>query len=186
MTPEQISLVRSRARCLYDNRQMQAVLDDMAQRISQQLVHANPLVLCVMNGGLITTAGLLSRLDFPLQLDYIHATRYRDQTRGAELQWKALPGSSLRDRVVLVVDDILDEGVTLARILQWCGEQQARQTFSAVLVDKQHDRRQVELQADFTGLQVPDHYLFGFGMDYKGFLRNAPGIFAVHPDDLDA
>ena len=184
MMPDNLDQVRARALCLFDEAAVEAALDRMAAGISARLSNSNPLILCVMSGGLIITGRLATRLHFPLQMDYIHATRYQNTTRGKELHWKAMPALPLAGRVVLVVDDILDEGVTLRRILDWCHEQQASEVYSAVLVDKQHDRKHSALKADFTGLEVDDHYLFGYGMDYKGYLRNCPGIFAVHPDDL--
>jgi hypoxanthine phosphoribosyltransferase len=96
------------------------------------------------------------------------------------LHWKALPQLPFLDRVVLVVDDILDEGHTLQAILNAIRAQGAREVFTAVLVDKQHDRKaSPDLKADFVGLEAPDRYLFGYGMDYKEYWRNAAGIYAV-------
>jgi len=114
-----------------------------------------------------------------LEIDYIHATRYRGETAGADLQWKAKPTTALKGRVVLVIDDILDEGHTLQGILEYLQQEQTTEIYSAVLVEKHHGRRVAGLSADFVGLDVDDHYVFGYGMDYKGYLRNAPGIYAV-------
>jgi len=137
------------------------------------------LLLCVMTGGLVTASELFIRLDFPLQLDYLHATRYQGGTRGSELQWITRPSQDLEGRTVLVVDDILDEGLTLAAILDYCREQGAAAVYSMVLVEKQHDRKASDLKADFVGLPVEDRYVFGYGMDYHGYLRNVRGIYAV-------
>ena len=114
----------------------------------------------------------------PLQYDYIHATRYAGKTRGGELNWVAESGISLEDRHVLIIDDINDEGLTLAAIVKHCKEKNPLSVKTVVLVDKQHDRKQ-GAPADYVGLSVEDRYVFGYGMDYKGYLRNAPGIFAV-------
>lgn len=159
--------------------QVSAAYDKLARAIDSELRDRNPLVLAVMLGGLIPAAQLLTRLDFPLDFDYAHATRYRGETRGADLQWKARPGMSLEGRCVLVVDDILDEGLTLAAVLKWCREQGAEQVLSAVLVHKDHDRKPALKAADFTGLNVPDRYVFGCGMDYQGRFRNLRGIYAL-------
>jgi hypoxanthine phosphoribosyltransferase len=164
---------------LHPKQAVEAALDRMAAQITAQLADSNPLLLCVLTGGIIPTGQLTTRLDFPLQLDYLHATRYRGATRGGELNWIAHPSISLRDRVVLVIDDILDEGTTLAAIIEHCRDEGASQVYSAVLVDKLHDRKHHHMKADFTGLEVPDRYVFGYGMDYKDYLRNAPGIYAV-------
>jgi hypoxanthine phosphoribosyltransferase len=181
---EQISAVRKRACCLHTEQQVEAALDAMAVAITKRLSDSNPVLLCIMNGGLIVCGKLATRLNFLLQMDYLHATRYRDKTVGADLQWKSYPETPLAGRVVLVVDDILDEGATLQNIIEYCSAQGASEVLSAVLVEKQHKRKLPDLQADFVGLEVDDFYLYGYGMDYKGYLRNAAGIFAVAQQDV--
>lgn len=158
--------------------QAEVALDNMARKISAKHQNNKPLIICVMNGGLIVTGCLLSRLDFPLEQDYMHATRYRGETQGGELNWVVEPQYPLENRHVLIVDDILDEGYTLAAIVAHCKEKGAVSVETAVLVEKMHNRKQ-GIQADYVGMEIDDRYLFGYGMDYKGFLRNAPGIFAV-------
>lgn len=156
-----------------------AAFDRMAAEIRAVLKDANPVVLCVMLGGLIPTARLLVRFDFPLELDYVHATRYRGDTRGHELHWRARPATVLTGRDVLVIDDILDEGITLAGVLDFCRDQGAKTVRSAVLVDKRHGRKKSLQRADFTGLEVDDRYVFGCGMDYRDCFRNLRSIHAV-------
>ena len=174
----EIRRVRAEADCLFSAQEVEAALDRLAEQLTSRHEHRNPLVLCVMNGGLIATAGLLQRMDFPLQVDYLHATRYRGETRGGELHWLHEPAHSLAGRAVIVVDDILDEGYTLAAIVEHCREQGAASVESVALVEKDHPRKQ-GIAADYVGLVVADRYVFGYGMDYKDYLRNAPGIFAV-------
>ncbi|MDT8384860.1 MAG: hypoxanthine-guanine phosphoribosyltransferase [Gammaproteobacteria bacterium] len=178
VTQQHIRQVRAEADCLFNAEQVETALDRMAENISDKHSDNNPLVLCVMNGGLIVTGCLLLRLDFPLEQDYLHATRYRGATQGGDIKWLVEPAHSLKGRHVLVIDDILDEGYTLAAIVEHCREAGALSVETVVLVEKLHDRKQ-GIQADYIGLQVADRYVFGFGMDYKGFLRNAAGIFAV-------
>jgi hypoxanthine phosphoribosyltransferase len=173
-----IKQVRAEADCLVSIEQAEHALDNMAAEILARHQNNNPLIVCVMNGGLIVTGCLLSRLDFPLEQDYMYATRYRGETQGGELKWIVEPQHSLKDRHVLIVDDILDEGYTLAAIVLHCRKHGAASVETAVLVEKMHDRKQ-GLRADYVGLELEDRYLFGYGMDYKGYLRNAPGIFAV-------
>jgi hypoxanthine phosphoribosyltransferase len=134
-----------------------------------------------MNGGFVPGARLVTRLEFPLWIDYIHATRYREKTTGADLRWLKRPGLPLNGRSVLVVDDILDEGITLAEIVEFCKNEGAKEVRSAVLCRKIHDRSN-GFMADYIGLDVEDRYVFGYGMDYKGYLRNVPGIYAVNDD----
>ena len=176
---EQARQVLQEADELYTPAQVDAAFDALARRITECMADANPLFLCVLTGGIIPAGQLLTRLNFPLELDYLHATRYRGETRGRDLQWIARPQTPLAGRVVAIVDDILDEGHTLAAILDYCRQQGAAAVYSVVLVDKRHDRRVPGLEADFHGLVVEDRYVFGQGMDYKGYHRNLPGIYAV-------
>ncbi len=183
---EHIRQVRSSADCLYDEQEVNAALDRLAQDITAALQDKNPLIISLMNGGLITAGQLLPRLDFILQVDFVHATRYRGQTRGdSELRWYVKPHQSLEGRHVLLVDDILDEGQTLYEVIEFCRAEGAASVLTAVLADKKHNRRSPPgFLADFTGLEIEDRYVFGCGMDYKGYLRNAPGIYAVKQELL--
>jgi len=167
------------ADCLATEQEVSAAFDRMASEVTSQLQDALPVVYCVMNGGLFTTSELVKRLHFPLEMDYLHATRYRREIKGGDLHWRVDPEVSMKGRSVLIVDDILDEGATLAAILEHCRQEGAKQVLCAVLVDKKHDRKAVKgFKADFTGLEVEDRYLFGCGMDYQGYLRNLPAIYA--------
>lgn len=181
--PEKIKQVYEKSSRLYTTHEIEQALDKMAERIQQQLQDKNPIVICVMIGGVIPMSNLLLRLDFPLEVDYVHATRYCGDIKGGDLHWKVKPSVEVSGRTVLVVDDILDGGVTLAAILNELKKMGAAEVYSAVLVDKHHKRVENGLQkADFVGLEVEDHYIFGYGMDYHEYLRNAPGIFVVAPE----
>lgn len=174
---EEINKVQEKAVCLVNREQLDAALDAMAEAITTQLADSNPLILCVINGGIIATGHLLPRLNFPLTLDSVRASRYGNNTAGSDLHWLYQPTTEMRNRTVLIVDDILDEGITLAAIIAWCRDQGADQVYSAVLLDKQIGREK-PVQADFVGLEIDNHYLYGFGLDYKTYLRNANGIYA--------
>jgi hypoxanthine phosphoribosyltransferase len=167
------------AELLHNPHAIRQALDRMAAEIAAFLANTHPVVLCVLTGGIIPTGHLLTRLTFPLEIDYLHATRYRGATQGEHVQWICRPGTDLQGRTVLVVDDILDEGHTLADILAFCRDAGASQVYSAVLVEKQHARKADAVTADYVGLSVEDRYVFGFGMDYKGHFRNLDGIYAV-------
>lgn len=180
ITLEEARRVKAEADLLHSAAEVNAILDTIAAEVTASLANKNPLVLCVMTGGVIMAGHLLTRLDFPLEQDYLHATRYRGKTTGSKtLAWLHKPDTSLKERHVLLVDDILDEGYTLREIVQWCKDQGAASVKVAVLADKQHDRRVAGIQRDFSALELPDRYVFGFGMDYKEYWRNAHGIYAV-------
>jgi hypoxanthine phosphoribosyltransferase len=183
LTPAELNRISAGAVELHGPEAIHAALDRMAMGITAAMADTLPVVLCVLTGGIIPTGHLLTRLAFPLESDYLHATRYRSETSGKEVQWVSEPGISLAGRTVLVVDDILDEGNTLAEVIRFCTGSGAAQVYSAVLIQKRHDRCNPAVQADFVGLEVDDRYVFGFGMDYKGYLRNLNGIFALGESD---
>lgn len=181
---EKVKQMQSRAECLYTMDQLNTALDKMAAAITHELHDTNPLVLAVMTGALIPLGHLLSRLHFPLQIDYIHATRYRGKTRGGDLHWLVEPRQAIKDRTVLVFDDIMDGGLTLAAILDYCQQFGARKVYSAVMVNKIRKREPgVDFEPNFVGVTTEDRFLVGFGLDYEEYLRNIPGVFAVADED---
>ena len=171
--------VKREADLLYDSAQIDRAVDRMASAITARLAHSTPLLLVTMTGGLVPSALLLARLDFPLQVDYIHLTRYGHATAGGELQWIRRPPSTVAGRVVLVVDDLLDHGLTLQAAVDECTRLGAAEVLTAVLVIKDIAARPGLPTTDFHALTTPDRYLFGYGMDYKTYWRNGPGIYAV-------
>ncbi len=154
----------------------------VAGEITAALGGRQPLLLAVMRGGVVFAGQLLPLLPFPLDFDYVDATRYGDATQGGELDWRVDVPATVRDRTVLVVDDILDEGRTLAAIRRRLLEAGAQRVLIAVFADKQLSRVK-PVAADFTGAQVPDRYVFGFGMDVHGWWRNLPAVYALRRDE---
>jgi hypoxanthine phosphoribosyltransferase len=155
----------------------------MAIAITAELAEKDPLVLCVMTGALVVVGRLVPRLQFQLRLDYLHATRYRGATSGGDLTWLHRPTEAIRGQHILVVDDILDEGVTLDAALRACRDDGAASVRSAVLVEKERPRV-CPCNPDFVGVKVPDRYVYGYGLDYKDYFRNAAGIYAVADEDV--
>jgi hypoxanthine phosphoribosyltransferase len=158
--------------------QAAAAVERLAAEITARLQTAMPLVLCVMGGGVVFTGQLLPRLRFPLELDYIHVTRYAGETRGGDVQWKVEPRTSVRGRSVLVLDDVLDEGRTLAAVRERLLRDGAREALIAVFCEKDLSRPK-PVRADFVGVVLPNRYLFGFGMDVNDAWRNLPAVYAV-------
>ena len=179
LTPEQALAAWRDAELLCTPAQVEAALERLAATITAHLQSCNPLVLVVMNGALIPGAQLLLRLSFPLQVGYLHATRYRSGVRGGAIDWIAPPRPTVAGRTVLVVDDIYDEGDTLKAILDTLRQDGAAAVYSAVLVNKRHARKVAGLTVDFVGLEVPDRYVFGCGMDYQEYWRQLPAIYAL-------
>jgi hypoxanthine phosphoribosyltransferase len=169
--------VLHQADCLHTPEAVETALARMAAQIAQAIDGDDPLVVCVMTGGVVPFGKILPQLHFPLQIDYVHATRYKNRLHGGQLQWISGPHHNPRDRVVLLIDDILDEGATLAGIETRYRGEGAREVYKAVLVVKDRPRKH-EVKIEFAGLEVPDRYVFGCGMDYKGYLRNIAGIYA--------
>ncbi len=158
--------------------QVQAAIGDLAKAIEARLSRAYPLVLVVMGGAVVFAGQLLPRLRFPIDLDYIHVTRYGAATQGGGIEWRVAPPQSVSGRTVLVVDDILDGGETLRAVRDRLLALGAREVLNAVLVEKQLGREK-PIRADFVGLRIPDRFVFGCGMDAKGYWRNLPEIRAI-------
>lgn len=179
-----IQRVLEEAECLYSQTEVSEALDRMAREITHKLKDTTPLILCVMTGALIPTGHLVTRLHFPLEIDYIHVTRYRGTTRGGDLHWLVEPRQSLNDRTIIIVDDIMDGGLTLAAIIDYCKQAKAKAIYTAVMVSKNRSREPgVNFEPNFVGVRAEDKYLFGFGLDYEEYLRNVPGIYAVNSND---
>lgn len=166
------------AELLCTHEQVQAALHRVAQQINAALADKHPLVLSVMGGAVVFSGQLLPLLDFPLDFDYVHVSRYRDARQGGAMHWKVAPCENVRGRAVLLLDDILDEGHTLAALRERVMELGASRFYSAVLADKQHGNAK-PIHADFVGLELPDRFVFGYGMDVEGAWRNLPAIYAV-------
>lgn len=158
--------------------EVQAAVHRVAHAINMTLVDQHPLVLSVMGGAVVFTGQLLPLLDFPLDFDYLHVSRYGNDKQGGELHWRVAPRENVRGKVVLVVDDILDEGETLHAIKQRVMELGASRFYSAVFADKENGRKK-PIRADFVGMELPDRFVFGYGMDIHGAWRNLPAIYAV-------
>lgn len=166
------------AECLFDRKTIDRVLDAQASLLNVRYAATCPLVLCVMTGALVYAGHLLPRLSFALDLDYVHASRYGDAREGGLINWIARPRSLVTGREVLLLDDILDEGVTLHEIQQWLLAEGAKQVEIAVLTHKKKPLPQ-PCTPDYPALMTPDRYVYGFGLDVDGLWRNADGIFVA-------
>ena len=155
-------------------------VDRLAVQMTVDLQDRNPVLLTVLHGGLYLAGMLVQRMVFPMELGYVHVARYRDQQAGGELEWHAHNHPPLAGRSVLLVDDVLDEGVTLAALLRWAQAQGADEVRSAVLVRKLVDAVEADVEPSYCALTAENRFLIGCGMDYAGYGRNLPGIYALN------
>ncbi|NOT17682.1 MAG: hypoxanthine-guanine phosphoribosyltransferase [Sulfuriferula sp.] len=173
--------ILNNADCIYDADAITAAINTVATAIQQDYADKMPLLLTVMNGGIIFAGQLLPLLHFPLECDYIHASRYGRELHGSEINWMAMPKTDVAHRHVILLDDILDEGHTLAAIKQKLLDMGAASVACAVLSNK-HIAKPKPILADYVGLTLPDRYVFGCGMDVAGAWRNLPAIYAMPVD----
>ncbi len=178
ITPQRARDILDTAEAICPSSAVNAAVSRVAAEINASLADAHPLVIVVLRGAVVFAGQLLPQLSFPLEVDSIDATRYGDATQGGEMAFRALPVSDVKGRTVLLVDDILDEGVTLKAIRDKLLAMGAQHILIAVFADKQTGRAK-PLTADFTGITVPNRYVFGFGMDVHGYWRNLPAIYAI-------
>lgn len=163
---------------IHPPKRVRAAVARVAGEITARLADTHPLLLCVMSGGVPFSGHLMTQLDFPLEFDYMHVTRYGHDKKGGALTWRSAPWTSVKGRTVLVLDDILDEGLTLAAIVERIKQLGAKECYTAVATDKLKSRKK-PITADFVALTVPDRFVFGFGMDVRGAWRNLPAIYAL-------
>jgi len=174
---------------LYDKETVQAAVSRMAAALNDRYGDSSrqefPLVLGVMGGAVVFTGNILPQLTFPLEFDYIHVSRYGDEDQGGKVVWKVVPRPTVSGRTVIVLDDILDEGETLAHVKERLLEMGAKEVIIAVFCDK--DSGKVKpVKADLVGITIPNRFVVGFGMDAYGYWRNLPGLWAINPDDLSS
>ncbi len=181
LSPAQALDVLQNADMICTAAEVQTAMERLAGEISRELAGQNPLVLSVMGGAVVFSGQLLTRLEFPLDFDYLHVTRYGgDATVGGDIEWKVFPSTPLAGRVVLVLDDVLDHGHTMAAIREHVLAAGASRFVCAVFADKDLGRTK-PIAADFVGVKLPDRYVFGYGLDVKGAWRNLPAIYALKP-----
>ncbi|MFT3850107.1 MAG: hypoxanthine-guanine phosphoribosyltransferase [Propionivibrio sp.] len=175
---QQLKDILASADVIHTEEEVAAAVSRVAREITEKLGETNPLLLVVMSGGVPFAGHLMTQLNFPLEFDYLHVTRYGQETSGGALSWRAAPWTPVKGRTVVILDDILDEGLTLAAIVERMKELGATACYTAVATDKLNGKKK-PLKADFVALTVPDRFVFGYGMDVRGAFRNLPAIYAM-------
>ncbi|HSI22918.1 MAG TPA: hypoxanthine-guanine phosphoribosyltransferase [Methylophilaceae bacterium] len=179
MTQASPRQILDQSEVIFDEAEVAVAIKRLAVDVSNAMADSEPLVLCVMSGATVFAGQLLPLLKFPLEFDYVQASRYHNRTTGDDdVVWKMSPGENVRGRTLLLLDDILDEGHTLAAVRKKCLEAGAARVLIAVLTEKETGREK-PVRADFVGLKVPNRYVFGCGMDVYGWWRNLPAIHAL-------
>ncbi len=183
LSRNKILQVRENADEVISEQNINQAIDKVANQIEKKINNEVPVFLCVMKGGLMFTAALMQRIKAPLVLDYVHVDRYRNKTQGSSIHWHKEPDTNLKGRLVIIIDDILDEGYTLQELIAYCHAKGAKNVLSAVLLKKKLANKPVDIEPDFQGMEVVDRYVFGWGMDYKGYLRNQSSIYVINETD---
>lgn len=179
MQLERALQIHQTASCLFDAQAVDSGIKSLAERVASENGENFPLILCVMNGGLYLTGQLLRYWEFPLTLDYVHATRYRLSTLGKDVLWKTYPQNEIRGRHVLIIDDIFDQGYTLEEVRSYCLKHGALSCRSVFLIRKTHDRKKADIEPDYVGLECGEVYVYGAGMDLNSHFRNLSSIYAI-------
>ncbi len=179
LSNKDIENVLRQSECLISEGRIDAAYDRLAAQRNLHYNGLNPIIMVVMNGGLIPAGQLLTRLTFFHRMNYLHATRYRDNAATNDLVWKVRPTGNIENEHILLIDDIFDEGVTLKAIHDELSKQNPKSLKSCALINKVHDRKVKDFAIDFVGTDVADRYIYGCGMDYHGYLRHLPGIYAL-------
>lgn len=168
-----------KAEIIHSEQAVSQAISDIATKLNQDYATKQPLVLSVMSGAMYFTGQLLPQLKFALELDYVHATRYQGDILGNTIKWLVQATAAVKNREVLILDDILDEGITLKAIIEQCQMLGAGDVKIAVLAEKMLNHSK-PISADYLGLTLPNRYVFGCGMDVHGWWRNLPAIYALH------
>lgn len=170
-------ILPDQAKVLISAQAIDQAINTLADQINTQYQNKPVVFLTIMNGGMIFAADLAKKLNLDMEMDYLQLSRYGQSNTGGQLVWKYQPEVDLKDRHVILCDDIYDEGHTLAAAHAWCMDKGAASAKSAVLVHKEHDRGYASYQADYVALNIPDHFIFGYGMDLSEKLRQLPEIY---------
>ncbi|MFK8027684.1 MAG: hypoxanthine-guanine phosphoribosyltransferase [Gammaproteobacteria bacterium] len=179
LSSQELQAVKENSDLIFSASQIKSAIENMGFALEEKINGKNAILVCVMNGGIITTSDLLRSMDCDVRLDYLQVARYRDKTVGGSLHWLKEPQLSLEDQTVVLVDDIYDEGYTMEELVSYCKKHGAKEVITTVLLLKKKSTPQVGRKPDIFGLEVTDRYVYGYGMDYKGYLRNVPAIYAI-------
>lgn len=180
LTIKELQQIKDDSDMLFSSSQIKAAVEIMGLELEKRILGKDAILVCVMNGGVTLTADLSRSMVCDVRLDYLQVARYRNKTVGGSLHWLKEPQLSLEDQTVVLIDDIYDEGYTMEELVSYCEKHGTKEVITAVLLNKQKSSPQLGNDPDIYGLEVPDRYVYGYGMDYKGYMRNLPAIYALN------
>jgi hypoxanthine phosphoribosyltransferase len=157
----------------------------LTRQLARDFAGRDLVVVSLLNGTVMFLADLVRHLSLPLRLDFIGVSSYGPGTRSGELVFTKQLRLDVRGRDVLVVDDILDTGRTLKRVLAVLREHKPRRVRVCVLLEKKA-RRVENVRADYVGFQIPDLFVVGYGLDYAERYRNLPFVGVLCPEAYGA
>ena len=172
--------ILSRSQLIYTHEEIVSAIDLLAEKLNRKFNNKKVLLLPVLTGAIPFVGMLLPRLSFAIEVNYFHVSRYQNNVGTHQIKITHQPSpESVFNQEVLVVDDILDEGITLKLINEHLMTIKPKSITNVVLFEKQLDIKK-EISAHYVGLVVPDAYVFGFGLDFNGAGRNIPDLYAFN------
>ena len=167
---------------LYNEEEIKAKVKELGETLSKDYSGRNPLVICVLKGAFIFMADLVKAINVPLELDFMAVSSYGHSTKSSGVV-KIIKDLdvTVEGRDVLIVEDIIDSGLTLSYLIDVLERRNAKSVTVVTLFDKPA-RRTVELEADYTGFTIPDEFVVGYGLDYAEKYRNLPFVGILKPE----
>ncbi|MCD9026302.1 hypoxanthine phosphoribosyltransferase [Cohnella silvisoli] len=167
---------------LYSEEVIQQKVRELGTAISRDYDGRNPLVICVLKGAFIFMADLSKNITIPIELDFMAVSSYGNSTRSSgEVKIIKDLDASVEGRDVLIVEDIIDSGLTLSYLIDVLERRNALSVNVVALFDKP-GRRTADLNADYTGFIIPDAFVVGYGLDYAERYRNLPYVGVLKPE----
>ncbi|KIL34965.1 hypoxanthine phosphoribosyltransferase [Cohnella kolymensis] len=167
---------------LYSEEMIRQKVQELGAAVSRDYEGRNPLIICVLKGAFIFMADLSKNITVPIELDFMAVSSYGKSTRSSgEVKIIKDLDTSVEGRDVLIVEDIIDSGLTLSYLIDVLERRNALSVRVVALFDKP-GRRTVDLNADYTGFIIPDAFIVGYGLDYAEKYRNLPYVGVLKPE----
>ena len=170
---------QAKLRNLISHTEIETIIKRLASEITREYQDKNPLLIGILKGSFIFLSDLVRQLDFLLEVDFIRLSSYGDgkETSGNVSVVQDL-GSSIEGRHVLIIEDIVDTGITIAFLLDYLKKQKPASLGLCALTEKP-SRRRVPVTIDYIGITIPDKFIVGYGLDFNERYRNLPDICSL-------